>query len=368
MFSVLKNHCIEGIALAPQGNAAEFLESAGLAVFKVKGLSQFDNTKFGHYIKLRWLILIREIFYLPFSIYGLYKVKQSHSDFHLIHLNEVTLLPVGILAKLIFKVPLVVHVRSLQHYQGFISKIFFKLLNHYADSIICIDKTVRASLPNTIPSLVIHNAINLHASEFKIKSNKVRIGISGVLLRSKGVFEFVAAANILINQRGYDLEFCIAGQNVRKTNKCLNWIYKKLGFSQDVFNELSEYVLNNQLCNHVKMLGLVKDIRDFYQRIDILCFPSYLNACGRPVFEAALNGIPSIVAIKSPMDDAIIHRVTGLVIENSDALILANAIEELINNPLLLEELGKNAKAWASKYYNLQANCALVLNVYRSVI
>ena len=35
-------------------------------------------------------------------------------------------------------------------------------------------------------------------------------------------------------------------------------------------------------------MGFVKNIQNFYDQIDILCFPSSLNATGRQIFEAGI--------------------------------------------------------------------------------
>lgn len=368
MFGVLKQHSVRGVVLTPKGNAADFFESAGLDVVQVKGLTQFDNTKFGHYQKFRWLILLREFFYIPFSIMGLWGIRKSYSTFDLIHINEVTLLPVGILARWLFKIPVIFHIRSLQHHQGLISRCFFRLLNQYADVVICIDNTVKASLPDWVHAHVVRNGINLTEESVKNKTETLTIGMAGVLLRSKGVYEFVEAANILVNQRGHHVNFVLAGQNARKTKGLLGWIYKKLGFSEDVFGEVSEYIRLNNLTKHVKLIGLVKDIRSFYQKIDVLCFPSYLNACGRPVFEAALNGIPSVVAIKNPMEDALINGVTGWAIDKPDPVMIANVVEEIIKRPAVVTELGVQAKDWAKKHFDLKTNADLLLNIYMSQI
>ena len=38
-------------------------------------------------------------------------------------------------------------------------------------------------------------------------------------------------------------------------------------------------------------MGFVKEIQNFYDKIDILCFPSSLNATGRQIFEAGMFSI-----------------------------------------------------------------------------
>jgi glycosyltransferase involved in cell wall biosynthesis len=343
-------------------------------VIKAAGLSQFDNTKFSFYRNLRWLILLRELYYIPFSLIALWRLKKLGIKFDLIHVNEITLLPVGIMAKLIFKLPVIFHVRSLQRKNNndIRTVTVFKLLKKYADAVVCIDQTVKGSIPDWVESYVVHNGINIGEADplrrQRVTSHKLTIGIAGVLLRAKGVYEFVEAAKILLIDRGCDLEFVIAGQNARQTKGVIGWIYRKLGFSEDVFSNVKKYIDNNELAERVRLIGLVKDIRKMYQSLDILCFPSYLNACGRPVFEAALYEIPSIVAIKEPLEDAIIHDVTGLVIDEPDPQKLADAIEVLAKNSEMRIRLGKKAKRWAERFFLVEVNAKHVLEIYRKTI
>ena len=44
----------------------------------------------------------------------------------------------------------------------------------------------------------------------------------------------------------------------------------------------------NLLKKNIKNMGFVKNIENFYNQIDILCFPSSLNATGRQIFEAGI--------------------------------------------------------------------------------
>lgn len=373
LFSVLKADSVEGHVLTPKGSVVEAFERAGLETIQTVGLSQFDNTMFGYYRKFRWLILLRELYYLPFSIFSLWRTKRLEVNFDLIHINEITLLPVGILAKFLFRLPLVFHVRSLQrnNESSFRTKILFKLLDKYADSVICIDQTVKNSIPDWVESKVIHNGINisnLDKGGDSAVSHKFTVGIAGVLLRSKGVYEFVEAAKILLLDRNYDIEFIIAGENARETKGFIGWLYKKLGFSEDVFSTIKKYIHDNGLEDKIRLTGLVKDIRPIYQNLDILCFPSYLNACGRPVFEAALYGIPSVVAIKNPVEDAIIPDVTGIVIDRPDPQLLADAIEKLVVDPIHCKELGMQARHWAEKFFLVEPNAQDILKIYSVIM
>lgn len=63
----------------------------------------------------------------------------------------------------------------------------------------------------------------------------------------------------------------------------------------------------------MRLLGFVGDVRALYPKLDVLCFPSHLNAAGPSRFEAAFYGVPSVVAIDKPLPDAVLHGITGLL-------------------------------------------------------
>ena len=59
------------------------------------------------------------------------------------------------------------------------------------------------------------------------------------------------------------------------------------------------FVLKNAIdkCSNIKFIGKVRDLNEFYSKIDVLIFPSYLNSVGRPVIESSLFKKPSIIIL-----------------------------------------------------------------------
>ncbi|WP_083780503.1 glycosyltransferase [Nitrobacter sp. Nb-311A] len=90
-----------------------------------------------------------------------------------------------------------------------------------------------------------------------------------------------------------------------------------LGLAQnvgsDVVSKISEYGIGARF----HLLGPTRDISAAYSAFDVLAFPSHLKAAGRPVFEAAFAGRPSIVAVENPKPDTLVHGETGLSIPES---------------------------------------------------
>ena len=178
--------------------------------------------------------------------------------------------------------------------------------------------------------------------------------------------EFVKAAKIT-QQLGVDARFLVVGANARNLSGLKGWVLEAFGFAQDMERDLRAYVDSNRL-NNVEFLGFVESTAEVYRNIDVLCFPSKLNAAGRPVLEAAYFGVPSIVAARNPKPDTIVPGVSGLCIVESDPVELANAIKRLFLNASLRERLGQGAQCLARRYFDPKENAKKVLSVYQRVV
>lgn len=372
LYGKIDDNQLSGTIVCPKGKASDQFQRAGLKIIHTVGLSQFDNTRFGYYRGSRWLILIRELLLLPFSLFTLLKVKQLESKFDLIHINEITLLPLGVIAKWFFKLPLVVHVRSLQRCgNNWRSRFVAFLLNKYADEVICIDETVRQSLPKDLACTIIHNGLMLDEKthlECGKNHSPITLGFVGSLLRLKGIYELLEAVRILSLERGLKFRLFIYGENVRDASGLKASVLKCMGFSDDVQNDVADFICQHGLEDVIELRGFEPDVRNIYPLIDILCFPSHLNAAGRPVFEAAFFGVPSLVAMDTPQDDAAKHEVTALVIEQSTPQLIANSLERLICDNALRKRLGENAKQWAHEYFDVEKNAEKLCQVYRNIL
>lgn len=372
LFSVIRRCGIEGTVLTPAGSAVGAFFDAGMSVVPVWGLSQFDNTLYGHYRRLRWLILFRELIFMPGSLWAIWRIRSEQFD--VLHVNEVTLLPLAIVAKKLLRLPMVVHVRSLQcsPTSGLRTRILNRLLARYADAVVPIDNTVASTLKKCQNVEVVHNGLRMEVTQISDEKTSqknactVRVGFMGVLIALKGIYELIEAMRIL-KSRGVDIECIVVGENARDLRGIRAWALRKLGFARNVRGDLEQMIHEYGLENQVRLLGFVKDVRAIYPTLDILCFPSYLNAAGRPVFEAAFYSIPSVVAVKDPFPDAILHEKTGLAISKPDPELIADALQRLAQDGTLRQTLGREAKIWAVQNFSIENSAEAMLKIYRKL-
>jgi glycosyltransferase involved in cell wall biosynthesis len=373
LFCCLAKSGVKATVLTPAGSAADAFAAVGMDVRRVKGLSQFDNTRYGYYRGTRWLILLRELFFLPFSLVALWNLRRE--DFDLIHANEVTLLPLAVIAKLVLGAPLVVHVRSLQRRPIESRRAVWvrQCLERHADAVIAIDQTVAGTLGKKVASSIVHNGLDTSPSEAIPPSagsnatKAVKVGFVGVLLPLKGIYELVEAMRIL-KERKVPVELVVAGENSRALAGAKAWVLQRLGFHRDFRSDLAALVEKYGLADRVKFIGFVGDVRTLYPQIDILCFPSHLDAAGRPVFEAAFYGIPGVVAVADPLADAIVHNVTGLAIPRPDPVLIADALQRLAEDEEFRLQLGRQAREWARKNFSIEKSADAILKIYSSLL
>jgi glycosyltransferase involved in cell wall biosynthesis len=360
---------VQATVICPFGTAADHFRVAGMNVITCVGLSSWDNTRYSHYRGLRWLVLLRELRLLLPSLKILSRTL-SQNEFDIIHVNEITVLPIVAIATRHIKTPLVVHVRSLQNRDssGLICRALFRILLRTA-AIVAIDETVARTLPAGLPVTIIHNGIRPTEVVLKPVGQGRPFGVAlvGVLLHSKGVIEFIRAARIC-RDRGLDVEFLLAGENPRHLSGFRKWLFNRLNFAHDVRAEVEAYIEEHELGSVIKVLGFVDDVQNLYRHIDLLCFPSHLDAAGRPVFEAAFCGVPSLVAAVDPEPDTIIDNQTGLCIEARNPQAIADKVEHLIKNPKELLRLGSNARQLALKNFDILKNAGEMLMLYENVL
>ncbi len=361
------------------GNVPDIFQNENISTMRTLGIAQMDNTQYGFYRGYRWLVLLREFFYICPTLFALLRARLKWKKIDVVHINEVTMILPIILAKCIFRKPLVVHVRSVQQTQKtrWRTLLVKCILHYFSDVIIAIDSTVARSLPTGLPLQVIHNGFSLEEKKtkstdtlpfasFNISDNLLKIAIIGTLHPMKGVYEFVEAAK-LCKERNIKACFFIIGSNSRSLHGFKEFIFKKLQFAHNVGNDLRETVRQNDLESYVHFIDFTLNIREIYENIDLLCFPSHLNAVGRPVFEAAFSKVPSIVAIHDPLEDTIVDGETGVCIAPKNATALADAIEYFYRKPEEIRRMGDLAYKLALKNFDIRVNAQKVLGLYESV-
>ena len=345
--------------IIPSGEASQKLKKYG-NVLEVFGLSKFDNSQLGHYRKFRWLLLVREIFLLFPTFLSVFKIKKKINKIDLIHFNEITLLPTIYIYKLFFNIPFILHCRILFKKDNFFGKKIVTFLKKNINEIIVIDNDVKKSLPLGLNSKVIRNILikkKFNLKKKKQKKDKVlKLGYLGTFLKYKGLEDLIKVVNKL-NDEKYKVRLYLAGNFLKE-----NMIFKIFKVS----NNIDQQIINSK---NIINLGHITNLNRFYKRIDILCFPSYLNALGRQVFEAGLFNIPSIVCLSRNKSDSFIDKLTGLSFNKPGSLKqLSEKIKIFYFNRKLINKMGIEANKLITKNFKISTNLKKLEGIYKTQI
>lgn len=360
-----------------RGQYAEILRDEQIPVISTMGISQFDNSRYSHYRGMRWLVLLRELAYLPFTAFILLRARRRWPDVDIVHVNEVSMIPSMLLARWLFRRPVVVHVRSVQRSGPFLRTRFVeRLLGRYASLIVAIDNNVRRSLSGNLRVEVVHNGLRFPETsssgvpqgmgDKNAERRPFTVAMVGTLSRVKGCIEFVRAAAIC-KRRGLDIRFVFVGKSARPPQGLKQALLRWLGLSQEIEDELNQLIEADGLHAMVEFRPFTKNLDDVYRSIDLLCFPSHYDAPGRPIFEAAFYGLPSIAAVTEPIEDTIVNGETGVTIRPRHEDELAAAIEHLYLHPDVRAEMGRKARALALGGFEATRNAMSMLKLYESL-
>jgi glycosyltransferase involved in cell wall biosynthesis len=370
---------IEATFITQRGTVRSYFSRLGRVV-EAAGLTKFDNTRYSYYRGARWLVLLREIAYLPATLVALRRARKACGTVDIVHLNEFTGLLVLWLARRWLKASAaVVHVRSVARCDAasWRTRWVNRMLRDEADAVIAIDENVRASLPGDLPVEVIHNAFSPAATGTAddalvrrleaLRPDSFKVGFVGNLLVVKGIHELVEAAR-LTKEHGLDVEFVVVGDDAQRSGGIKARVLRWLGLEQNVRAEVEAALDRHGLRDRVHLIGFTADISTVYRAIDVLCFPSHYDAPGRPIFEAAFFGVPSIVAVREPRVDTLVDGETGLAISPRSASELAVAIERLAKDRVSCERMGRSARALAERNFDVRRNAGKLLDLYRRIV
>jgi glycosyltransferase involved in cell wall biosynthesis len=186
----------------------------------------------------------------------------------------------------------------------------------------------------------------------------------GTLLALKGVFEFLEAARLVLAE-GANVDFVLVGSNTRRLVGLRAKLLQSLGFAQDMEEGVERFVAAHSLGERIHRVEFVADVSSVYESLDVVCFPSHLDAIGRPVIEAAWHSLPSIAAVSEPRADTFIPGETGVQVPARDPKALARAILQLEENRQDPKRMGAAARKLAERNFDSRNNALQVLAIYR---
>lgn len=97
-----------------------------------------------------------------------------------------------------------------------------------------------------------------------------------------------------------------------------------------------------------------EDVRPYMVYASVNSLPSLREGLPNVILEASAMGVPSVVSASTGCVDAVVHNVTGIILEQLDASSLAEAISDIASSPQKRLNMSKAGVNFVTKHFESQ--------------
>jgi glycosyltransferase involved in cell wall biosynthesis len=274
--------------------------------------------------------------------------------FDLVYSNTLAVL-LGVIYARKRKIKHLWHVHEIIVHPKIIASTFPKLLNKYANVVVC---NSFATMKNIVErarqlenkTVVIHNGIDLlkqphdrHCSkeELGFKSSDIVITLVGRISRLKG-------HKLLLNTY---INYLSSTDNIK-----LLFVGSPVEQQEYYLEELKQIISKNGLQDKVKILPFAKNLNFIWDCTDIAVMPSTeAESFGLVALEAMFAKKPVVASNHGGLTEIILNNETGFLVAPSDEIALSEVLLKLIENPNLREKFGNRGYDRAIKEFSVDS-------------
>jgi L-malate glycosyltransferase len=284
------------------------------------------------------------------------KIKEFNPD--ILHAHYAS--SYGLLGALTFFKPLIISVWGTDIYNfprnNFLNRAVLKFSLSRADKILSTSNAMGIETAKYTSNKIEITPFGIDVNKFsptsKLKDNKQLL---------------IGTVKTLEDRYGIDI-FIRAYQIFRNNNKAIN---SKLlivgGGSQRDF--LEKLTFNLGINDETTFINLVpyNEVVKYHNMIDVFVAVSREESFGVSVLESSSCGNPVIVSEVGGLPEIVKNNVTGLIVPKEDIKLTALAIEKLVLDKRLREELGRNGREHVLKNYNLKLCTQKMVLIYKEI-
>ncbi len=278
-----------------------------------------------------------------------------------IHANDVpSFQPGGYAARLAGR-PALTHVRfpdTAKGYRWFLRSGFTRAIFVSEDQ----RRTAVTEAPDLFDgrSEVLHDCVEVQETwthdqrrririELGVPEDCVLVAIVGQIAEVKGIWDFVEAARLLI-ENGSTAHFVVLGDDLKSGGV--------------VRTAMRQKVVANGAEHRFTFLGFHPDAAKLVQAFDIVAVPSHVEPFGLAALEGSASGRAVVASLVGGLPEIVIGGETGLLIQPMDPRALANSLDRLIQNANLRTTLGAAARRRARDSFGMDAYGARLSAIY----
>lgn len=172
----------------------------------------------------------------------------------------------------------------------------------------------------------------------------------GRLVREKGINELVAAF-VRLNEQYPQTRLLLVGPYEEKIDPLM----------PETMRLIDE-------CEAIEAVGSQTDVRPFYERSDVLVFPSYREGFPNVVIEAGAMDLPSIVTDINGAREIIVNYENGLIVPPRDEAALYEAMEWMLNHPEECQRMGQKSRKMVADRYEQGFVRQCLKNYYKEIL
>lgn len=248
--------------------------------------------------------------------------------------------------------------------QGLLSKVMPKVLkfSHNRKNLLCIFQN------DDDWGLYVKNGIIKHEQGRFIKGSgvsleefcftpepadgKIRVILTARMIVEKGIFLLTEAAERLRKKYEDNVEFLLVG-----------------GLDDHpgaITKEQLDAVCDGK---YIQWLGYRTDVCDLLKSCHIVAFPSYyMEGLPKSLIEADAIGRPVITSNSVGCKETVIDGETGFLIQPKDVDALTEKLDLLLNDAELRQQMGKKAREYAEKYFDIEVVKQRHLDIYNELV
>lgn len=363
------------VVLAGEGRAAEAYRNAGIEVVVLppgRSLNQFGKAMLSWSLPRQLWVGVSEL--LPYTFQCLSLIQDWQPD--IIHVNGARgALTIGLAARLA-DCPVVGHLRGEMPFAGIAQTIFETV----SDRIITVCWAIQSCLSAAArtKAVTVYNGIQEVAVRGKPSPWLAALKAEGQLM--VGCF-----ASVVPFKGHHHLLDAVAELNRRGWRDRVMFIC--VGDIESEYQEYANGLMQRQQelgIDNVTFTGWQSDPFPFYQLADIEVLPSvsreWFNSGDRAIeirgnegfprthLEAMALGLPVVGTAIAGVREQIEEGVTGFVVPPADAVALADALERLLSDPQLRQDLGKAGRDRVKRLFSTDAYVSGVMQVYEALL
>lgn len=226
---------------------------------------------------------------------------------------------------------------------SFLHKFIFKFSISRADRIFSTSKIMKTEIEKYTSKNIFVIPFGIDVERFKFISEQKDLNDDSIVI-----------GTIKTLEKRYGIEFLIRAFAIFKKKNLEKKIKLLICGKGTLLDELTKLTVELGVQENTIFTGYINhnEVQFYHNKLDIYIAPSLEESFGVAVLEASACNKPVVVSNVGGLPEVVDHGVTGFIVEPSNPVHLAEAIEKLIMDPDLRNKMGRMGRAKVIREYD----------------